>query len=86
MPGLRPAPGRSAFRESAERLKNLRAAIASSGKSQYRLAKETGLSQGRISTFLAGGDLTLTSAAPLAAAVGLVLAAVKPPSAARGKK
>lgn len=60
----------------------IRAATLASGKSQYRLAKETGVSQGRISTFLAGGDLSLANASALATAVGLKLAG----DSRRGKK
>lgn len=55
----------------------LRAAIIKSGKSQYALAKQTGISQGRIGAFLRGGDVTLGTAGPLAAAVGLSLTPAK---------
>lgn len=51
----------------------LRAAIIKSGKSQYALAKETGVSQGRISDFLSGKSIRLEHASNLAHAVGLVL-------------
>lgn len=53
----------------------IRRAIKKSGKSQYALAKETGVSQGRISEFMAGNDLRLAHASKLAAAVGLKLSA-----------
>lgn len=51
----------------------IRAAIVKSGKSQYALAKETEISQGRISEFMAGGGLRLDHASKLAHAVGLEL-------------
>src|SRR5688572_7286769 len=59
----------------------LRAAVKASGKSQYRLHRETGISQSAISAFLKGRDeLKLSTAAALAAAVGLQFA---PASAGR---
>ena len=58
---------------SQDLAQQLRGAIRDSGKSQYQLAKETGLPQGQISRFLAGADILLSRAGPLAAAVGLRL-------------
>lgn len=51
----------------------LRAAIVKSGKSQYALAKETGISQGRIGAFLRGGSMRLEHASKLSHVLGLTL-------------
>lgn len=51
----------------------IRAAIAKSGKSQYALREETGISQGRIGAFIRGGSMRLEHASKIAAAVGLEL-------------
>lgn len=52
----------------------LRAAIIASGKSQYELAKETEISQGRIGTFLRADDeIRSDNLSKLAHAVGLEL-------------
>jgi ribosome-binding protein aMBF1 (putative translation factor) len=51
----------------------IRAAIAKSGKSQYALREETGISQGRIGAFINGGSMRLEHASKLAHAVGLEL-------------
>lgn len=51
----------------------LREAIRSSGKSANVLAREAGVTQPTISTFLLGKDIRLVSAARLAAYLGLTL-------------
>ena len=51
----------------------LRLAITKSGLSQYSLAKQSGVSQSKISEFLSGKDMLLTSAGKLAAVLKLKL-------------
>lgn len=51
----------------------LRRAIEKSGKSQYALAKETGVPQQRINAFMNGGGLRLEHTSALANAIGLEL-------------
>lgn len=56
----------------------LRKAIMDSGISQNALSKATGISQGRLSEFLAGGDINTENADKLAAYFGLKLSGKKP--------
>lgn len=52
----------------------LREAIRSSGKSHYRLAKDADVTPAQLDRFVAGErDLTLATAAKVAAALGLAL-------------
>lgn len=49
----------------------LRSALLASGRSQYDLARETGVSQSRISDLLAGKGCSWENGCRLAAAVGM---------------
>jgi plasmid maintenance system antidote protein VapI len=52
----------------------LKAAIRDSGLSHYRIAKNAGMQPAMVDRFMAGTrDLTLTSAAKIADALGMVL-------------
>jgi hypothetical protein len=51
----------------------LREAIRTCGKSRYKIAIETGVSQSRISAFMHGGTMLLSTFTRLAIAVGLDL-------------
>lgn len=51
----------------------LRAAIAADGRSQYQLAKDSGVPQQRINDFANGKDMGLRNAGNLAAALGIRL-------------
>jgi transcriptional regulator with XRE-family HTH domain len=55
----------------------LRAALVASGRSQYDLARETGVSQSLISRLLAGGSINWENGCRLAAAVGYKLKKAK---------
>ncbi len=49
----------------------IRTAVKKSGVSQYRIALDSGLSQGAVSKFLSGKTLTLRSAGRLLAALDI---------------
>jgi plasmid maintenance system antidote protein VapI len=51
----------------------LRDAVRKSGLPQYALAEKADVPQSRLSTFMAGGDLTLRNASKLAKVLGLTL-------------
>ena len=58
----------------------LRAAIATSDKTRYRLSVDSGISQSVLCRFASGErDLTLSSASKIAAALGLELTTKKQP-------
>lgn len=65
----------------------LRAAIAKSGLSVYRLAKDSGVSQPVLCRFVNGQrDITLTTASKLAEALGLELKPVKGKAKSKKKR
>ena len=55
----------------------LRKAIKTSGMSRYRIWKLTGVSQPRLSTFMAGGKLTLDQVDAVCKVLGLQLTSKK---------